>query len=133
MLQPCKDILQVIVLSRCSSYYWFNPLAHIFVYINFSPLLPSPPTRPLFPSLSYPFLLLFWLLWASLRPLILLHLCVFFPLTFPPPSLCCPTAQGCVPCPSGHYVLEVRPAHHLPHRPAAGQGGRDAERADGGG
>lgn len=43
----------------------------------------------------------------------------------PPPPSTLP-AQGCVPRPSGHHVLEVRPAHHLPHRPAAGQGGRDA-------
>ncbi len=62
---PCKDILQVIVLCCCSSYYWFNPLAYIFVYINFSPLLPSPPTRLSFPT---PFFYCSGHCWASLCP-----------------------------------------------------------------
>ena len=35
----CQDIQHVIVLC-CCSYYWFNPLVYIFVYINSLPCVP---------------------------------------------------------------------------------------------
>lgn len=102
----------MIVISCCSSYYWFNPLAYIFVYISFSLVLPSPPTRTLFPSLSF-------IVLAAAGPRCVPSSsstsCVFFPLPSPPRHSVAlrPRAVSPVPAATMFWKFDLHTTSHI--------------------